>query len=290
MSDTLQRFVFEHAAVRGEIVQLEASWRAVLERHEYPEPVRELLGQLMAAAALLSATLKYDGILTMQVQGGGPVTLMVVECSSERTLRGLAHWRGEVDPGPLPELVGEGKLIITLDPGQDRERYQGIVSLQGDSLAAALDAYLAQSEQLATRLWLAADSERAAGLLIQRLPGHERDEDADTWNRVTHLSATVEPQELLHLGVEQILRRLYFEEDVRVFESEPVAFRCKCTRERVANMLRSLGEDEVLDILRTEGGVHVKCEFCNQGYDFDEVDVAQLFLPETSPDTPPTLH
>lgn len=289
MRDSLQRFLFEDANVRGELVHLDATWREVLQRSEYPAPVRGLLGEMMAAAALLSATIKFEGSMTLQVQGGGPVSLMVVECTHQYALRGLAHWKGDLrDGGTLGELVGDGRLAITVDPGAGRERYQGIVALEGNSLSEALDAYLARSEQLATRLWLAADEESAAGLLLQRLPGEQPDPDA--WNRVTRLGETVTDRELIGLPAGEVMHRLFHEEDVRVFESQAVSFRCSCSRERVANMLRSLGADEVHDILAEQGAVEVACEFCNQRYDFDQVDVEQLFTGEHQPHVPPTRH
>ncbi|HKK05477.1 MAG TPA: Hsp33 family molecular chaperone HslO [Gammaproteobacteria bacterium] len=289
-SDSLQRFVFEHLAVRGELVHLDATWQAILARHDYPQPVRDLLGQMMAAAALLSATLKFDGAMTLQVQGGGPITLMVVEVTAERTLRGMAHWEGELTEGPLESLVGAGRLLITIDPGGGRERYQGIVELTGASLSEALDAYLAQSEQLDTRLWLAADGQAAGGLLIQRLPDEAGAEDKDAWQRISLLSETVRPDELLGLHAREIIHRLFHEEDVRVFETEPVCFRCSCSRERVANMLRTLGRDEVNDILDEQGSIEVTCEFCNQHYSFDTVDAEQLFASDISPEIPKTRH
>lgn len=288
--DSLQRFVFEHLAVRGELVHLDATWLAVLSRHEYPQPVRDLLGQMMAAAVLLSATLKYEGSLTMQVQGDGPVSLMVVEATAERSLRGMAHWEGELVDGPLPSLVGSGRLVITIDPGHGRERYQGIVALSGANLSEALDAYLAQSEQLGTRLWLAADARSAAGLLIQKLPEQASEEDQDAWQRIGMLSDTVCADELLGLSARDIIHRLFHEEDVRVFDNEPVCFRCSCSRERVANMLRSLGHDEVNDILAEQGNIDVTCEFCNQHYSFDKVDAEQLFATAHPPETPKTRH
>lgn len=289
-NDSLQRFVFEDLAVRGELVHLDATWQAILERHDYPQPVRDLLGQMMAAAALLSATLKFDGAMTMQIQGGGPITLMVVEITAERTLRGMAHWEGELSEGSLESLVGAGRLLITIDPGEGRERYQGIVELAGSNLSEALDAYLAQSEQLDTRLWLAADDTSAGGLLIQRLPGEAIDEDKDAWRRISLLSETVRPDELLGLHAREIIHRLFHEEDVRVFETEPVCFRCSCSRERVANMLRTLGRDEVTDILDEQGAIEVTCEFCNQHYSFDAIDAEQLFTGELSPEIPKTRH
>lgn len=274
MSDTLQRFLFENAAIRGELVHLDATWQAALESHDYPEPVRNLLGQMMVASVLLSATLKFDGTLTMQVQGNGPVNFMVVEATSRRTLRGLAHWKGGVPESDLAAQFGNGHLAITIDP-ESGERYQGVVALQGESLSDAIDDYLDRSEQLDTRMWLIADSERAAGLLLQKLPEQERDED--DWNRITTLGATLTDAELFGVSQQEVIHRLFHEEDVRLFESEPVSFRCNCSRERVASALRGIGRHEMMDIIDKEGAVEINCEFCNRHYAFDVVDVEQLF-------------
>lgn len=288
MSDTLQRFLFEHLPIRGELVQLDASWQAVLERHDYPAAVRTPLGEMMAAGVLLAATLKFDGAVILQVQGHGPITLMVVEVTAGRTVRGLAHWTGEVPEGDLHARFGDGRLVITIDQGAGKERYQGIVELRGLSLAAALDDYLARSEQLTTRLWLAADGDNAAGLLLQRLPGESVDEDA--WQRMVTLGDTITTGELLRLSARDVIRRLFHEEDVRLFAAEPVRFHCSCSRERVAAALRGLGQAEMTEILAQEGAVEVLCEFCNRRYAFDAVDAAQLFAEMPQPEVRPTRH
>lgn len=288
-SDVLSRFVFEHTHVRGELVHLDATWRAILERKDYPEPVRELLGQALAAAALLITTIKFNGSLILQVQGDGPVSLLVAQAKADRTLRGLAHWQDPVLPGPLSQLLGNARMAITIDTGGDRERYQGIVAIDCEtSLAEAIEGYFKRSEQLATRLWLAAGNERAAGMLLQALPGET--EDADAWNRTVQLGDTLKQDELLDLPQREVLRRLFHEEDVRVFEPEPVSFRCTCTRERIETVLRGLGYDEVRDILAEQGKISVDCEFCNQNYLFDPVDVEQLFAAADQPEVPPTRH
>ncbi len=288
MSDTLQRFLFENTPIRGELIQLDATWQAVLERHDYPPAVAALLGESMAAAALLAASIKFDGMLTLQVQGDGPVSMLVVEATAKRTLRGLAHWRGGVPESGLAAQFGSGRLVITIDPGQGMDRYQGIVALEGESLAGALEGYLARSEQLQTRLWLSADGSRAGGLLLQRLPGELADTDA--WNRAETLGATVTRDEVFTLAPRDVIRRLFHEEDLRLFEPEPVSFRCSCTRERVANMLRGLGPDEVESIIEEQGAIEVACEFCNHHYRFDAVDAAGLFAPGNNSDASPTLH
>ncbi len=287
-TDSLHRFVFEHTNVRGELVHLDATWQAILDRHAYPEPVRDLLGQAMAAAALLSATIKISGSLTLQLQGGNPVSLLVVQAGADRTLRGLAHWEGDLASHDFRRLVGKARIALTIDPGEGGDRYQGIVAAEGASLAASLEDYFAQSEQLATRLWLAADGRRAAGMLLQQLPGVT--EDADAWNRDVHLGETVTDEELLGLPTRELLHRLYHEEDVRLFEPEPVSFRCSCSRERIETVLRGLGYDEVQDILREQGSIKVNCEFCNQAYEFDAVDAERLFAASDQPEVPRTRH
>ncbi|MFO7602855.1 MAG: Hsp33 family molecular chaperone HslO [Gammaproteobacteria bacterium] len=287
MSDTLQRFLFERHPIRGSRVQLHASWQAVLERHEYPVPVRQLLGEMMSAAVLLTTTLKVQGRMIMQVQGSGPLKLMVVECSNTLSLRAVAKCDEHIEAGSLSELLGDGQLVITLETEHQKERYQSIVELTGESLAEALSRYLNQSDQLATYLWLAADPLQSAGLLIQRLPETGMEKDEDAWNRVCQLSSTVTAPELLQLSHAELLHRLYHEEDVRVFDAEPVCFRCSCSRERVANMFLTLGYAEVMDMLKEQGKLEVACEFCYHKYEFDQIDVEQLFASDTprAPDT-----
>ncbi len=276
MTDQLQRFLFEDTPVRGEFVRLAATWQAVLEHHHYPPPLRTLLGELMAAGALLAATLKFDGLLSLQLQGNGPVKLIVVECTREHTMRATAKWQGGIADGGLRDLLGEGRFVVNLMPGSGQPGYQGVVGLEGDTVAAALEHYMATSEQIPTRLWLASDEQHAAGLLLQKLP-EQAGRDGDAWPRAGHLAATVTAQELLQLDARRLLHRLFHEEDLRVFDAKPVSFRCSCTRERVIDMLRMLGRDEVRAVIAERGEVEVHCEFCNRRYAFDAVDSGQIF-------------
>jgi molecular chaperone Hsp33 len=288
MADTIQRFLFEHAPVRGEIVHLDTTWRAVLERHDYPPAVRALLGEMMAAAALLTATLKFGGTLIMQIQGSGPVKLLVVECTSDHHMRATAKWSQVPARGDLVALVGDGKFAITLDPGQGRPAYQGVVALEGATVAAALEQYMLRSEQIETRLWLAARDECAAGLLLQKLPDGSGT-DIDAWPRATLLATSLTPQELAAHATPELLRRLYSAEDIRVFKPRPVEFRCTCSRERVTSMLHMLGRVEVESIVAERGEVEVNCEFCNQRYRFDGGEAAALFA-ATPPAARATRH
>ncbi|MGE5526669.1 MAG: Hsp33 family molecular chaperone HslO [Rhodospirillaceae bacterium] len=279
MKDSLQRFLFEHVPVRGELVHLDATWHAVLERHDYPEPLRKVLGELMAAAALLAATLKFEGSIILQLHGSGPVTLIVVECTSEQTLRATAKWNGELQGDDLPALLGTGRFVITLSPTSGKQTYQGVVDLEGRTVAACLEHYMGHSEQLQTRLWLASDDARAAGMLLQQTPGR-CDDDTDGWTRVCHLGNTLTATELLDLPPEVLLHRLYHEDDVRIFEPRPVSFRCSCSTQRVVSMLRMLGRDEVRSIVAERNTVDVTCDFCNKRYSFDAVDAEQVFAGE----------
>ncbi len=290
MPDILLPFVFEASDVRGAVVDLDATWRQVLANRDYPPPVRKLLGEAMAAAALLSSTLKFDGTLVLQTRAAdadAPVRVMVVECNAALEMRATATLGGALPEGgghSLASLVGNGSLVITLDPRDGQEAYQGVVALEGDQLSVALENYMMRSEQLDTRIHLAADGARAAGLLVQRMPGDGGSGfDASCWEEASILAATVSPGELLDLEPRQILRRLFHEHDLRLFDERGTAFRCSCSRQRVADMLRMLGRQEIESIIAEEGRVSVDCEFCHQAYAFDPIDAAQLFIAGTGP-------
>jgi molecular chaperone Hsp33 len=285
-ADTLQRFLFDDTDVRGELVHLDASWRAVLERHLYPATVLSLLGEALAATVLLTGTLKFAGALIVQVQGAGPLRTLVAQATHGRTIRGLARWEGEVPAGDLTQVFGPGRLVLTLEP-EGGERYQGVVPLEGASLAHALEGYFGASEQIATRLWLAATPERAVGLMLQQLPGHSA--EGDDWIRVVTLADTLSPAELIDLSSETLLHRLFHEESLRLFEPEPVAFRCSCSRGRIEETLRTLGQDEVESILEDQGVIEVNCEFCNRAYQWDRVDARALLAGNHHP-TPTGRH
>jgi molecular chaperone Hsp33 len=294
--DSLQRFLFENAAVRGEIVRLNATWQEVLQRHYYPEPVKNLLGEMMAASALLSAMLKFDGSLIMQIQGSGPLNLAVAECTNQRNLRAIANWQDELPSAGLQELVGKGSLAITIEP-KAGNRYQGIVDAGVGELSQAIEDYMQRSQQLETKMWLTVDDKQTAGMLLQKLPEPQDgvqnylvEEDVDAWNRITHLANTLQKDELSSLPFEQLLRRLFYEEDVRIFEAEPMSFRCSCSIERVRNTLRMLGYEEITSLFDERQTVSVNCEFCNHHYKFDRVDVEELFASDVKVDSSSVKH
>lgn len=301
--DSLHRFDFEHLAIRGQLIHLDSSWQAMLEHQHYPASIRNVLGEAMAAAALLSSTIKFNGQLTLQLQGDGPMHLLLAQCTTELNVRGLARFNeAHVDAQVIREtdsniqqLAGQGNITVTLESDDLKQRYQGVVSLAGMQLAQCLEGYFAQSEQLPTRLWLHADEKGVAGMLLQRLPTpkildditDDAEKDAalkaqqelldDAWNRVQLIGDTLRPEELRDLSDKQILHRLFNEDDLRLFDSSPVYFRCRCSRERVSGMLQSLGKEEVDSIIAEQAKVEVRCEFCERQYVFDAIDVAQLF-------------
>ena len=281
-NDCTQRFIFDDSDVRGEMVALERSYAEVLAKHPYPEPVAQLLGEFMAAAALLVGTLKFDGLLILQARSEGPVPMLMIECSSEREIRGLARYHGEqiAPDATLVDLMPNGVLALTVDPTHGK-RYQGIVDLDGATLAECFTNYFVMSQQTNTRFWLYADGRRARGLLLQQLPADRiRDpEERDVnWEHLTALAGTLNADELLGLDNETVLHRLYHEEAVRLFDSLPLRFRCSCSRERSGNALVSLGLEDAQQLVVEHGGaVEIDCQFCNERYLFDAADVAQLF-------------
>jgi len=273
-TDQLTRFLFDELGVRGEIVTLDSSWQAALSKHDYPTVVAEQLGQALAASLLLSATLKFDGSLIIQIRGDGPINLLVSQADDQQAVRGLAHWNGDVPDGNLSSLFGHGVLVMTIKPTKGKA-YQGVVSLEGDTLSDALQAYFTQSEQLKTRLWFAVNGEHAVGLMLQELPMHEG-EEAD-WERVEMLANTITDDELLNLNSEEVIHRLFHEETVRLFEPEPVEFKCDCSQEKVEASLLTLGLKELRSLVEERGVIEADCDFCNKHYQFDAIDIEQLF-------------
>ena len=279
-TDTLHRFLIESANVRGEWVHLDDTWQSLLDCATYPAPIKKVLGEALAATLLLSATLKYEGTLSLQINGSGVVNLLLIQATSEGTVRGLARWKHEPEGDDLTALFADANLVITIEPNDGNKRYQGIVALQTESLAASLTAYFQQSEQLATRLWLAAGDHSVAGMLLQRLPNRElqhEEENAEGWQRSVQLTDTVSHDELLNLDTETLLHRLFHEEDVRVFTPNPLRFQCSCSRDKVEAMVVSLGQKETDTLLHEHGEIAINCEFCNRCYQLDPIDVQHLF-------------
>ncbi|WP_106478709.1 Hsp33 family molecular chaperone HslO [Phytohalomonas tamaricis] len=294
--DHIQRFLFDDTNVRGELTVLHESYKDVLVRHNYPDVVSRQLGELLAAVALLTATVKLDGVLSLEIRGNGPVSLLMAESNpgtgeEAQRLRAIARFDEHAalpdDKATLPELMGDGHIVITLDPS-DGQRYQGIVALEAETLAGCLEAYFERSEQLPTRLWLASNGERAGGLLVQKLPDDASNLDPDAWNRINMLAETLSNDELLTLAPKETLFRLFHEETARVFEPAPLAFGCTCSRERFAQALHRIGAQELHEIVSEQGEIDTQCHFCNTRYVFSAAEVEALI---DTPDAPsPTLH
>lgn len=274
--DIRLRFLFDHAPVRGIHVRLDEAWQKILSRKNYPQPIVSVLGELLAGSVLLASNLKFNGKLILQVQGQGCLKMLVAEATSDNTCRATARWQGELnDAESLKELLGpNGIFVLTLEP-EDGESWQGIVELTGQSISQMLMDYMARSEQLETYLSLACDDTHASGFLLQKLPeGHG---DENEWDHLQTLGQTIKREELLNLSGESVLYRLFHADTPRVFEPESIDFMCTCSREKVGDMLKLIGGQEVGEVLLEQGSIEINCDFCHQQYVFDEEDVTDIF-------------
>ena len=282
----VQRFLLEELDIRGAFVHLGSVWQALQRGRDYRQPVRELIGQMAATTAVIAGNLKQAGRLTFQLQGHGPVSLLVIDCDETLNMRGYAKSEGRPEAASVPALIGDGHLTLTLDIEALDQPYQSFVPIEGETLAEIFEHYLHQSEQQPARLLLAADTNTAACLFLQKMPGADQ-ADADGWDRVQQLAATVRTDELLGLDTASLLTRLFHEETVRVFEARVVRHDWPEDRDKIADMLRSLGRDEIESILAEHGEVRIHDDLSNHEYVFDEEQARRLFDPEGGA---PTLH
>lgn len=298
MSNKLHRFIFENIHVRGEWVKLDSVWQEIQGHADYPKAVRNILGEALAAISLLAESLKLDGSLVMQIRGTSPVSMLVVQATSEGGLRGIAKWESDaenLDEASFNELFGQGTMVITVEPKNGGKRYQSLVALQGRNLAECLRDYFEQSEQLNTRLWLSADENSVAGFMLQSLPDGDRKEDAG-WQHATVLADTLTNTELLELDVDVLLQRLYHQDKVRLFDAKSLRFECTCSQQKIEDTIRSLGEAEANQIVEEQGSISINCEFCNAHYELDKVDLKKLFIESGSkavsgaPDVSGSVH
>ncbi len=297
MSDSLKRWLLAGSRVRGSIVSMDASWKQIVVRHnagstaEHNEPVLSALGEMSAAGLLLAASIKFDGFLTLQIQGDGPVALMVVDCEPDGAFRATFRKREHAKihaTASLHQLVnqrGQGRFVVTLAPRDKHQQpYQGIVAFEGESVAQLLEGYMQRSEQLDTRLWLAASGDRAVGLLLQQMPeeGGTKTDEALTWEHMVQLANTITRDELLNTDSLTVMRRLFWQEDLLAIDERVCQFRCQCNRHKVASMLQMLGKAEVDSIIVEQNAISINCEYCNTAYKFDAVDAAALFAGDGS--------
>ena len=290
-SNVLNRYLFEDLSVRGELVQLDSVYQSIIANKNYPVPLQGLLGELLVATTLLTATLKFEGSITLQLQGDGPVSLAVINGDHEQKVRGVARFDGNIDDkASIHDMLGKGHLVITIDPKQG-ERYQGIVALDGNNLSEIIEGYFANSEQLRTRLWLRAGQDnsgdtKAAGMLLQILP--DADDSEEHFDHLEKLTDTIKTDELFGLEVNELLYRLYNQEKVRIFDPQPVTFFCGCSRQRSAAAIRTIDRDEVNSIVAEEGSISLHCDYCGTNYTFDKNEVDALF--DTPSNDNKTLH
>ena len=290
-TDWLRRFHLEEAGVRGVIARLDSSWREIVSHAPYPDPVAALLGETLAASALFAGNIKLTGSISLQLKGKGPLSLVFAECSAEGELRGLARYEGEFrDPIEPRALGSDAVLAITIEPDSGT-RYQGLVPLEGSSFAEAFEAYFAQSEQLPTAIRIAVGPQVCSGMLVQQIAGaggHPQRDATPEFERISILFRTVKDEELATLPPETLLRRLFAEDDVRLHHELALRFGCRCSRERVARMLRTLGREEVFASRLSDGTVEVQCQFCNRQYRFEEAALEALFADRIEVEGPTT--
>ncbi|MGF1750942.1 MULTISPECIES: Hsp33 family molecular chaperone HslO [Vibrio] len=291
-NNTLNRYLFEELSVRGELVQLDTAYQEIISSKEYPAALQSLLGELLVSTSLLTATLKFEGSITMQLQGDGPVSLAVINGDHNQKLRGVARWEGQIaDDASIHDMLGKGYLVITITPDKG-ERYQGVVGLEGANLSEVLEGYFERSEQLKTRLWIRTGIQdgqaKAAGMLLQVMPdGTGSPEDFEHLEQLTN---TVKNEELFTLEANDLLYRLYNQDKVQLFEPKEVEFFCGCSRERSADAIATIAQDEVYEILAQEGSVALHCDYCGSTYSFDDGDIKELFAQKDEQGEKPTLH
>ena len=279
-NNVLNRYLFEELSVRGEMVQLDEAYQRIITSKEYPVALQKLLGELLVSTTLLTATLKFEGSITIQLQGDGPVSLAVINGDHDQKIRGVARWEGDIAAdATLHDMMGKGYLVITIEPKKG-ERYQGVVGLEGENLTQVIENYFANSEQLKTRLWIRTGEHEgkahAAGMLIQVMP--DGTGSADDFEHLEQLTNTIKDEELFGLGAQELLYRLYNQEKVRLFDPQPVEFHCGCSRDRSGAAISAVDRAEINDILAEEGSVSLHCDYCGTTYSFNAAEVSELFI------------
>ena len=280
-TDVLNRYLFDNTHARGELVQLDNSFKEIITNHDYPAAVTELLGQLMAATCLLTATLKFEGEISVQIQGNGPVKYAVINGDNLQQMRGIASIEGEINGSSLYELMGKANMVITIIPKQG-ERYQGVVALEGETLAQCLEHYFATSEQLATKIWLFADADKiqAAGCLLQVVPdSDDKQQQMSDFEHISQRTATIKAEELFTLEANEVLYRLYNQEQVRLFDPQVVSFVCGCSEDKCLAAIANMGRDAIIDHLNEHQQFNITCDFCKTNYQFDQAKLNPLLNP-----------
>ncbi|SER02829.1 molecular chaperone Hsp33 [Rosenbergiella nectarea] len=274
VQDQLHRYLFADAAVRGELVNVSHTLHAILEGHDYPTAVKKLMAEMLVTTSLMTATLKFEGDITVQLQGEGPLAMAVINGNDKQELRGVARVRGEIDDNAtLAQMLGQGYLVITITPAKG-ERYQGIVALEKPTFAECIEEYFLRSEQLPTRLIIRNTTQGAAGILLQVLPSEDKDSEA--LNHLATLATTVKEEELIGLPANDVLWRLFHQEEVTVYDPQSVQFKCSCSRQRCGEVLKTVSVEEIDAILAEDGKIDMHCDYCGSHYLYDAVDVANI--------------
>ncbi|WP_133129923.1 Hsp33 family molecular chaperone HslO [Legionella yabuuchiae] len=278
-SDTLQRFIFEHASIRGEIAHLDETYRTVMEQHPYPEEVRTLLGEALISCVLLAGSIKFEGEISLQFHGDHRLPLLLIQCDHQLNVRGFAKYQEPEDKNTVDyyDSFLAGKMILTINQYNKTQAYQSVVPIDSTSMSENIMHYFAQSEQVSTRVWLAVTGNKAAGMLLQLMPGQDTQQREQFWEYAVHLGETITDEELISLDNPTILHRLYHETELRLYHARAVKFQCRCTQEKMKDVLTILGEEDLNKLLEEQSHVTISCDFCNKKYEFDAIDVAMLF-------------
>ena len=275
--DTLQRFMFEHASIRGEIAHLDDTYKTIIQQHPYPQMVKQLLGQALVSCLLLTGSIKFEGEITLQFQGDKRLPLLLVQCDHQLQLRGFAKYQQDGDDVDYKAAFLEGKMVLTINQNDQTQAYQSVVPILSLQMGENLMHYFAQSEQVASHVWLAVSDETAAGMLLQLMPDQNTQQREEFWEYAVQIGQTISEKELLTLDNPTILHRLYHETELRLYTARPVRFRCRCSEEKMKQVLTVLGEVETKQLLQEKGVVDVACDFCNRHFRFDAIDVTLLF-------------
>jgi len=276
-TDTLQRFLFEHASIRGEIIHLDGTYKTIMEQRPYPLAVKKLLGEAMLSCVLLAGSIKFEGEISLQFHGDKRLPLLLVQCDNQLQLRAYAKYQDDEANIDYNSAFLHGKMVLNITPFNQAQTYQSVVPIHSLSMGDNLMHYFAQSEQLPSQVWLAVDDDRAAGMLLQLMPGQNTLQREQFWEYAVHLGQTITDHELLTLDNPTILHRLYHETELRLYTARAVKFHCRCNHEKMKQVLTVLGEADAQELLQEKGQIEVNCDFCNQAYTFDAIDVTLLF-------------
>ena len=275
--DSLQRFLFEHASIRGDIAHLTTTFQTIMNQRPYPPMVRQLLGEALISCLLLVGSIKFEGELSLQFQGDKRLPLLIVQCNHLLQMRAFASYEDSLTIEEHANAFLTGKMVLTINQYKQTNNYQSIVPIQSTSMSENLTHYFAQSEQISTQVWLAVSEEKAAGMLLQLMPGQDSSQREQFWEYAVVLGQTISQEELLALDNLKLLHRLYHETEIRLFDERPVCFQCRCHSEKMKDVIKVLGQEEAQQLLRERDTIDIRCDFCNQYYSFDAIDITLLF-------------